>query len=115
MPFTVSYPLGLLKTCAPPAAGVCGGTGATGAPAPPLLPLTQTPPKCDATVPHGQTLSAAAGDATTQGAAANATAQQRTSTPRFSVTIYALRTSQPTRPSVTHTRPWRPLRNKQPH
>src|SRR5262245_58563858 len=112
MPFTVSNPLGLLKTCGPPA-DVCGGTGATGAAPPPPAPLMQTPSKRVGFVPHGQLLSAAAGDATTKGAAANATAQPRTSTPRFTVTIYALRTSQPTRPSLTHTRPRRPLRNKQ--
>jgi hypothetical protein len=84
MPFTESKPLGLLTMLGPPPEG---GTGAIGA-VPPPEPLTQTPSNRVGFVPHGQVL-AAAGDETTSGAAAMATAQPKTITLRFTVTIYA--------------------------
>src|SRR6476661_10862964 len=80
-----------------------GGTGGIGA-EPPPAPLMHTPSNLVGFVPHGQLLSAAAGDATTSGAAATATAHPKTRTPRFTVTIKALRTSRPTRNSLTRER-----------
>jgi hypothetical protein len=52
---------------------------------PPPAPLMHTPSKRVGFVPQGQ--SAEAGDATTRGAATKATAQPKTSTPRFTLTI----------------------------
>ena len=52
---------------------------------PPPAPLMQTPLKRVGFVPHGQ--SAEAGDATTRGAATNAAAHPKTSTPRLKDTI----------------------------
>jgi hypothetical protein len=93
MPFTDPTPAGLGDTTAP-GAEACGGTTKAGA-LPLDAPLVQTPGNRVGTVPHGQP-SAAAGEATTTGAEANATANPKTRIPRFTATSRSYPTS-PTR------------------
>ena len=54
---------------------------------PPPAPLMHTPSKRVGLVPHGHSESAEAGETTTSGAATNATAHPKTTTPRFKLTI----------------------------